>query len=78
MTKPRVRDKAGHEVNLSSYERFPSPPRREASICKKLIHGVSLTQTGTLNPAFGGTYMDWVHEDSNLGPRRYQRRALAN
>lgn len=41
VTKPRVRDKAGHEVNLSSYERFQSPPRREASICKKLIRGVS-------------------------------------
>ena len=22
--------------------------------------------------------LDWAHEDSNLGPRRYQRRALAN
>jgi len=41
VTKPRVRHKAGHEVNLSSYQRFQSPPRRQASVCKKLIHGVS-------------------------------------
>ncbi len=41
VTKPRVRDKDGHEVPLSSYQRFQSPPRRETSICKKLIRGVS-------------------------------------
>jgi len=41
MTKPRVRDKTGHEVPLSSYEQFQSPPRRQASICGKLIHGLS-------------------------------------
>lgn len=41
VTKPRVRDKAGHEVPLSSYEQFQSPPRRQASICRKLIHGLS-------------------------------------
>jgi transposase-like protein len=41
VTKPRVRDKAGHEVPLSSYQQFQSPPRRQASICKKLLHGLS-------------------------------------
>jgi transposase-like protein len=41
VTKPRVRDKAGHEVPLSSYQQFQSPPRRQASIGKKLIHGLS-------------------------------------
>ena len=41
VTKPRVRDKAGHEVPLSSYQQFQSPPRRQASICKKLIRGIS-------------------------------------
>jgi len=41
MTKPRVRDKAGHEVPLSSYQQFQSPTRRQASICQKLIHGLS-------------------------------------
>jgi transposase-like protein len=41
MIKPRVRDKAGHEVPLSSYEQFQSPPRRQTSICRKLIHGLS-------------------------------------
>lgn len=41
VTKPRVRDKTGHEVNLSSYQQFQSPPRRQTSICKKLIRGIS-------------------------------------
>jgi transposase-like protein len=41
VTKPRVRDKAGQEVPLSSYQQFQSPPRRQAGICKKLIHGLS-------------------------------------
>jgi transposase-like protein len=41
VTKPRVRYKAGHEVPLSSYQQFQSPPRRQAGICKKLIHGLS-------------------------------------
>jgi len=38
---PRLRDRAGHEVPLSSYERFQSPPRRRQSIIKKLVHGIS-------------------------------------
>jgi len=41
VTKPRVRDKAGHEVPLSSYEQFQSPPRRQGSIYKKLVNGIS-------------------------------------
>jgi len=41
VTKPRVRDKAGHEVPLGSYEQFQSPPRRQASIYKKLVNGIS-------------------------------------
>jgi transposase-like protein len=41
ITKPRVRDKAGHEVPLSSYQQFQSAPRRQASIYKKLVNGIS-------------------------------------
>ena len=41
LTKPRVRALAGHEVDLQSYRRFQSPPRRQRSIYKKLIHGIS-------------------------------------
>jgi len=41
VTRPRVRDKAGHEVPLSSYEQFQSPPRRQGSIYKKLVNGIS-------------------------------------
>ena len=41
VTKSRVRDKQGYEVPLSSYQQFQSPPRRQVSICKKLIHGLS-------------------------------------
>ncbi len=39
--KPRVRTKTGCEVNLRSYARFQSAPRRQASIYKKLVHGIS-------------------------------------
>lgn len=38
---PRVRDRAGKEVSLRSYERFQSAPRRQQSIMKKLVHGIS-------------------------------------
>jgi len=41
VTKPRLRDMEGHEVALRSYERFQSPLRRQSSICKKLIAGLS-------------------------------------
>jgi len=41
LAHPRVRDRAGHEVPLSSYQRFQSPPRRRQSIIKKLVHGIS-------------------------------------
>lgn len=41
VTKPRVRDKAGHEVPLRSYQQFQSPPRRQASMYKKLVNGIS-------------------------------------
>lgn len=41
LTKPRVRDLAGHEVSLQSYRRFQSSPRRQRSVVKKLIHGIS-------------------------------------
>ena len=41
VTKPRLRDMEGHEVALRSYERFQSPPRRQESICRKLIAGLS-------------------------------------
>lgn len=40
-TKPRVRSMEGHEVALESYERFQSPPRRQSSIMRKLINGIS-------------------------------------
>ena len=39
--KPRVRSMEGHEVALTSYERFQSPPRRQSSIVRKLINGIS-------------------------------------
>ena len=38
---PRVRSRNGREVTLHSYERFQSPPRRQRSIVKKLVHGIS-------------------------------------
>lgn len=41
VTKPRVRTMTGCEVNLRSYRRFQSAPRRQASIYRKLIHGIS-------------------------------------
>jgi len=41
VTRPRVRSLEGREANLSSYQRFQSAPRRQASICRKLIHGLS-------------------------------------
>lgn len=39
--KPRVRTLTGGEVNLRSYQRFQSAPRRQASVYKKLINGIS-------------------------------------
>lgn len=39
--KPRVRSKTGSEVNLRSYAQFQSAPRRQASIYKKLVNGIS-------------------------------------
>lgn len=41
VVKPRVRTLEGCEVNLRSYERFQSAPRRQASIYKKLVNGIS-------------------------------------
>jgi len=41
VNKPRVRDMEGHEISLKSYRRFQSPPRRQDSIGKKVIHGLS-------------------------------------
>jgi len=41
LLRPRVRDLEGHEVDLKSYRRFQSPPRRQRSIHRKLIHGIS-------------------------------------
>ena len=41
VTKPRVRSMDGQEVALTSYERFQSPPRRQSSIVRKLINGIS-------------------------------------
>jgi len=40
VVKPRVRTQTG-EVNLRSYARFQSAPRRQASIYKKLVNGIS-------------------------------------
>lgn len=39
--KQRLRDLEGHEVRLESYQRFQSPPRRQRSIYKQLINGIS-------------------------------------
>lgn len=41
VTKQRLRDLEGHEVRLESYQRFQSPPRRQRSIYKQLINGIS-------------------------------------
>ncbi len=41
LRRPRVRDRQGREVMLESYRRFQSPPRRQRSIMKKLVHGIS-------------------------------------
>ena len=41
ISKPRVRTMEGCEVNLRSYQRFQSAPRRQASIYKKLANGIS-------------------------------------
>lgn len=41
LKRPRVRDAEGREIALDSYARFQSPPRRQKSIVKQLIHGVS-------------------------------------
>lgn len=41
VTKPRVRTMEGCEVNLRSYQRFQSAPRRQASIYRKLANGIS-------------------------------------
>lgn len=41
LQRPRVRDPQGREVALASYRRFQSAPRRQRSIFKKLIHGIS-------------------------------------
>lgn len=38
---PRIRDRDGHEVALQSYRRFQSPPRRQHSVLRKLVHGIS-------------------------------------
>lgn len=38
---PRVRTPDGREVALHSYERFQSPPRRQQSIARRLVHGLS-------------------------------------
>jgi hypothetical protein len=41
VTRQRLRDLDGHEISLTSYKRFQSPPRRQRSIFNKLIHGIS-------------------------------------
>lgn len=41
LRRPRVRDHLKCEVPLTSYARFQSPPRRQGSIVRQLIHGIS-------------------------------------
>jgi transposase-like protein len=41
LLRPRVRDERKQEVPLTSYARFQSPPRRQGSIVRQLIHGIS-------------------------------------
>jgi putative transposase len=41
MHKPRMRDPSGQELPLRSYARFQGPPRRQRSIVRQLIHGIS-------------------------------------
>lgn len=53
---PRVRDRDGHEVTLESYERFQSPPRRQQSIVKKLMRGISTRKYEQAVEAFTDGY----------------------
>ena len=41
LRRGRVRDRDGKEITLQSYERFQSPPRRQKSVTRKLIRGIS-------------------------------------
>ena len=41
LRRGRVRDCDGKEIALQSYERFQSPPRRQESVTRKLIRGIS-------------------------------------
>jgi transposase-like protein len=41
LRRPRVRTDDGCEVPLQSYARFQSPPRRQTSIVRQLVHGIS-------------------------------------
>ena len=41
LRRPRVRDEQRGEVPLTSYARFQSPPRRQGSIVRQLLHGIS-------------------------------------
>ena len=53
---PRVRSRNGREVTLHSYERFQSPPRRQRSIVKKLVHGISTRKYEKAVEAFTDGY----------------------
>ena len=53
---PRVRSRNGREVTLHSYERFQSPPRRQRSIVKKLVHGISTRKHEKAVEAFTDGY----------------------
>ncbi len=58
---------------------YEQPPSRGRHFCDPevdaLLNAPPLRQETRLR--FMGVY-EWAHQDSNLGPRRYQRRALAN
>ncbi|MFH0980847.1 MAG: IS256 family transposase, partial [Planctomycetota bacterium] len=56
LIKPRVRDLEGHEVDLKSYRRFQSAPRRQRSIYRKLIHGISTRKYERAIEDFTGGY----------------------
>lgn len=53
---PRVRSRDAREVTLHSYERFQSPPRRQRSIVKKLVHGISTRKYEKAVEAFTDGY----------------------
>lgn len=56
LKRPRVRNEDGGEVALESYGRFQSPPRRQQSIYRPLIRGISTRKYAPAIEAFTDGY----------------------